>query len=193
MKLPPLLYVSNRRLMGNGPELIDTLKAALWDLPPQSILVYVREPDLEGMALTELCRAFLPVVRDASQRIVVRERIDVARFVGADGVHLPEHSFTPAEVRSLWPAAWIGKTVHSVQAAKAVTDVDYAILSPIFPTESHPNATPLGLDALREACSGPVPIYALGGIDGSNAESVFAAGANGVAMMRHAWRKHSPV
>lgn len=192
MQLPPLMYITNRRLMGNGPELVETFRGALWELPPQSILVYVREPDLEGLALTELCRALIPVVRDASQRLVVRERIDVARYVGADGVHLPEQSFTPGEARLLWPGAWLGRSVHSTDAVLSVTDVDYVLLSPIFTTPTHPDQAPLGLDAVRNAASAKVPVYALGGIEPANAQSVFEAGATGVAMMRHAWRQHAP-
>jgi len=188
-KLPPLMYVTNRRLMGNGPELVDTLRSALWSLPPGSIMVYVREPDLEGLALVELCRAFIPVVRDSSQRIVVRDRIDVARFVGADGVQLPEESFTVSEARKLWPGGLVGVSLHDPSAIPADIDADFATLSPIFATETHPEAIPLGLDALRSAVvSTRCPLYALGGIDDSNAQATFATGVYGIAMMRTAWR-----
>lgn len=191
-KLPALMYVTSRRLMGTGPEIVDTLAEALWSLPPESVLVYVREPDLDGLALTELLRAFMPIVHAASQRIVVRERVDVARFVGADGVHLPENSFTTEEVRRLWPSAILGRSLHDLGALSHAGDVDYATLSPVFETDSHPGAPPLGLDVLSRAAHSPVPLYALGGIDEANAASVFATGVYGVAMMRAAWRRVSP-
>lgn len=190
--LPRLMYVTSRRLMGNGPELVDTLASALWALPPESVLVYVREPDLEGLALTELLRAFMPIVHASSQRLVVRERVDIARFVGADGVHLPENSFTTEEVRQLWPSAILGRSLHDVSQLANAGDVDYATLSPIFETDSHPNTPPLGVAALTEAAKSTVPLYALGGIDETNAEEVFKTGVYGVAMMRAAWRRVAP-
>ncbi len=191
--LPPLMYVTHRRLMGNGPELVDTLRAALWQLPPESIMVYVREPDLEGLALVELCRAFVPIVRESSQRIVVRERVDVARYVGADGVQLPEDSFSVAEVRRLWPGALCGVSLHDPERLGGETEADFATLSPIHPSETHPTTAPLGLEALRRAVErSRIPIYALGGIDADNAEATFATGVHGVAMMRAAWRPVAP-
>jgi thiamine-phosphate pyrophosphorylase len=191
--LPPLMYVTSRRLMGTGPEIVDTLAEALWSLPPESVLVYVREPDLDGLALTELVRAFMPVVHAASQRLVLRERVDIGRFVGADGVHLPENSFTPAEVRRIWPSAILGRSLHDLSSIATAGDVDYATLSPIFETDSHPETQPLGLSALQHAAAINVPLYALGGIDEANAQRVLETGVHGVAMMRAAWRKVAPV
>jgi thiamine-phosphate diphosphorylase len=187
------MYVTQRRLMGEGPEIIDTLAHALWAFPPQSILVYVREPDLEGLALTELVRAFMPVVHASSQRLVVRERVEIGRFVGADGVHLPEKSLTAHQVRQLWPGAIVGRSLHDLSALAETTDVDYITLSPVFETDSHPNTPPLGLDAIVQAAKSTTPVYALGGIDESNAERVFATGVHGIAMMRAAWRKSAPI
>ncbi|MCC6807978.1 MAG: thiamine phosphate synthase [Deltaproteobacteria bacterium] len=191
--LPPLMYVTSRRLMGTGPEIVDTLAEALWSLPPESVLVYVREPDLDGLALTELVRAFMPVVHAASQRLVLRERVDIGKFVGADGVHLPENSFRPDEVRQLWPSAILGRSLHDVAMLASPGDVDYVTLSPLFETDSHPGTPPLGMAALEEARKSKVPLYALGGIDEANATSVLATGVHGVAMMRAAWRRVAPL
>jgi thiamine-phosphate pyrophosphorylase len=153
----------------------------------------VREPDLDGLALTELVRAFMPVVHAASQRLVLRERVDIGRFVGADGVHLPENSFRPDEVRQIWPSAILGRSLHSLEALSDVGDVDYVTLSPVFETDSHPDTKPLGLDAVAQASKSKVPLYALGGIDEQNARQVLQTGVHGVAMMRAAWRKVAPV
>jgi Thiamine monophosphate synthase len=62
---------------------------------------------------------------------------------------------------------------------------DYAFLSPIFSTATHPEAIALGLDALAQACrSVQIPVIALGGIDFGNAEACLAAGAAGWAGIR---------
>jgi thiamine-phosphate pyrophosphorylase len=63
---------------------------------------------------------------------------------------------------------------------------DMALLSPIFPTESHPQARPLGLEALAAAAqtAGKMPVFALGGVNAANAASCIEAGAAGVAGIR---------
>ena len=189
MMLPPLMYITNHKLMGEGPEILDALRAAVWSLPPRSVLVHIRERDLEGRALTELCRAMLPIIRDASQLVVVNDRLDVARYVGADGVHLPREGLPARTARGLWPSAIIGRACHSADELVAEADIDYVTLSPIFETPSKPGVVAQGLGSVARAAQAQTPFYALGGIDASNAASVFAAGAPGVAMMRAAWRR----
>jgi thiamine-phosphate pyrophosphorylase len=187
--LPRLMYVTNRKLMGeDGPELVEALRRAVWALPPFSILVHIREADLPGRALVELCRAYLPVIRDASQQVVVGDRLDVARFVGADGVHLPSQGLEIIEARRQWPGAIVGRSCHAVSELEAAADADYAVLSPIFPTPSKKDRPGLGLAALEEAGHSGVPVYALGGLDAKNAAQAFGAGAYGVAVMRAAWQ-----
>lgn len=59
-----------------------------------------------------------------------------------------------------------GYSAHSLSELIRYQDVfDYFFLSPIFPTESHPEVTPLGLSLLQEAVRiSSKPIFALGGI-----------------------------
>jgi thiamine-phosphate pyrophosphorylase len=52
----------------------------------------------------------------------------------------------------------------------------------VFATRSKPGASPMGLARFVElAAHSPAPAIALGGVDRTNAESCFAAGAAGVA------------
>lgn len=65
---------------------------------------------------------------------------------------------------------------------------DWAVLSPIWPTASKPQAQPLGVDSLQRACAAhPSRIVALGGIDAVTAPLALVAGAAAVAALR-AWR-----
>ena len=61
---------------------------------------------------------------------------------------------------------------------------DAALVSPIFETPA--KGAPRGLDAIREAraLAPDLFLYALGGVDESNARSCIDAGANGVAVIR---------
>jgi thiamine-phosphate pyrophosphorylase len=80
-----------------------------------------------------------------------------------------------------------GKACHGVADVKtaAANGFSYALLSPIYATETHPEASPLGLLALREACKAVrIPVFALGGIGPDNLANCLHAGAHGVAAIR---------
>ncbi|WP_172670463.1 thiamine phosphate synthase, partial [Chromobacterium subtsugae] len=68
--------------------------------------------------------------------------------------------------------------------------LDYALLSPVAPTASHPDAALLGWDGFAACLAGgvPVPVYALGGLTAEDLPPAREHGAHGVALMRGAWR-----
>jgi thiamine-phosphate pyrophosphorylase len=120
------------------------------------------------------------------QRLVLLIAIDaaLAAAVGADGVHLPEALAGQATIvrrRSDW---LVTVAAHSLAALReaARAGADAALLSPVFPTASHPEARPLGphyfATLVRRA---GLPVYALGGVDETNAPLLLASGAAGIA------------
>jgi 8-oxo-dGTP diphosphatase len=65
---------------------------------------------------------------------------------------------------------------------------DFATLSPLAVTASHPNASPLGwaqFHAMVEAAA--LPVYALGGVSPAQLTQVQQAGGQGVAGIRAFW------
>ncbi len=90
-------------------------------------------------------------------------------------------------------AAALPKPSLSCQSCHSLADLHQAVrhgrnfvfLSPVFPTRSHPDAHPLGLDTFSQLCQqSPLPIIALGGITWDNIHQVEAAGAAGIAGIR---------
>ncbi|MBN2679377.1 Nudix family hydrolase [Acidithiobacillus montserratensis] len=73
-----------------------------------------------------------------------------------------------------------GEGVH--QAARA--GARYALLSPLFPTASHPDTPALGADAFAELVeSAAIPLIALGGLSAERIPAAMATGASGVAVL----------
>jgi 8-oxo-dGTP diphosphatase len=67
--------------------------------------------------------------------------------------------------------------------------VDFCVLSPVLPTRSHPDATPLGwhvFQGLVEKVN--IPVFALGGMTLEQEEKTISAGAQGVAGIRGLWK-----
>jgi thiamine-phosphate pyrophosphorylase len=150
--------------------------------------VQVREKDLPGRRLAALVEDLLALPGKASSRLLVNDRLDVARASGADGLHLPADSLPVAAVRGWVGPSWmVGASCHNaLEVERAAADgADYALLGPVFATPSKPGAQPLGLQRLAEICGRvSIPVFALGGVDLGNAGDCVAAGARGVAGIR---------
>jgi len=67
--------------------------------------------------------------------------------------------------------------------------VDFCVLSPVLPTRSHPDATPLGWTVFKDLVKKVnVPVYALGGMSPEQEAKALESGAQGVAGIRGLWR-----
>jgi thiamine-phosphate pyrophosphorylase len=77
-----------------------------------------------------------------------------------------------------------GKSCHSLKSIKEAEQcgIDYVFFSPIFETQTHPEAKGIGLSMLRSACeSTQMRVFALGGINENNYRQCLDVGASGVA------------
>ena len=108
----------------------------------------------------------------------------LAAAIGAAGVHLPEgiaHALADPGLR-LWlrRGHLLSIACHSPRALRraAVLGADAAVLSPVFPTRSHPGAQCLGnLRFALWARHAALPVIALGGVNRRTARALrFAAG-----------------
>ena len=89
--------------------------------------------------------------------------------------------------RVLVPGCGAGHDVRELAAAAAL-GCDYALMSPVLPTASHPGAATLGFNGLSALTAHTsLPVYALGGLTTGHLAEAQAAGAQGVALMRAAW------
>jgi thiamine-phosphate pyrophosphorylase len=181
----PFLYpVVDAALLGERP--VGLSVAAL--VAGGARIVQLRAKGLSDGRLLELAAEALAVTRGAGALLVVNDRPDVARILGADGVHLGQEDLAPHDVRALLaPGSIVGLSTHSLeQLARAEAEpVDYVAIGPVFPTrtKSHPDPV-VGLEMVRRARERTRrPLVAIGGITSENARSVVEAGADGVAVI----------
>ncbi len=101
----------------------------------------------------------------------------------ADGIHLPASHLARIDAR---PAATlVGASCHDAGELRraAAIGCDFAVLSPVKPTPSHPDAAPLGWARFRElAAEVLLPVYALGGMTIADRVSAETHLAQGVAL-----------
>ena len=184
-----LIVVTDRRLV-DGDELVDRLRAVVGAVPRGSVLVQVREKDLDGGPLIEMVRA----IQGVGAAVWVNDRVDVALAAAAEGVHLPERGMAVADVRAIAPGLAIGCSRHGAEAVRE--RVDLVQLGPIWPTPSKAGVIePLGeaVLAVRAEMDPDVRLVAVGGVDGpARARAAARAGADAVAVIRAIWTASDP-
>ena len=182
MMLPPLLVLTDRT-QARRP-LPDVVRAAV---DGGARVVVVREKDLPRRERARLVDTLRPLLADVGGRLLVAS--DPA--IEADGVHLAADDPLPAPRPGI-----LGRSCHDASGlAAATTDgLDEVTLSPVAPTPSKPGYGPtLGYEGVRRLCATtPIPVYALGGVDVTNAARWRAAGAAGVAVMGSVMRSARP-
>jgi thiamine-phosphate pyrophosphorylase len=179
--VPRLCYMTDGARGTGGRKLAEVIRAAARGGVE---LVVLRERALSDTGWCELALELEPE-RRAGLRLVASRRLDLARALGLDGVHLAADAVPVAEARAwLGPTALIGYSAHDgAEAGRArAAGADYATLSPIYPTESKPGAQARGTAWLaRAAAEAALPILALGGVTAARAAEALRAGAHGVA------------
>lgn len=122
-------------------------------------------------------------------RILINDRVDIAMAVKAGGVHLGQDDMPPGKARALLgDAAIIGFSTHTIDQVKAAAalPIDYIAFGPVFDTttKADPDAT-VGIEGLKRArdAAGDRQFVAIGGIDRTNINEVFAAGVDSVAII----------
>jgi len=142
----------------------------------------------ETRKLYEMAAVLCPLVQKGGGTFIVNDRVDVAKAIGADGVHLGQEDLPLADARAiLGPGKLIGISTHNLtQATEAEAGgADYIGYGPVFPTATKENPDPaVGVDGLRQVRARVrVPVVAIGGITAKNAADVRAAGADCVAVI----------
>jgi thiamine-phosphate pyrophosphorylase len=145
-----------------------------------------RLPAGEFLALSKRIRAALP----PAVRLIINDRVDVARLAGAAGAHLGQDDLPAAEAFNLLPhGSVVGFSTHSLQQLQQAVAAEplpsYIAIGPIFTTQTKENPEAvIGVEAIRRARQiYRGPLVAIGGITGENCELVWQAGADSVAVI----------
>ena len=169
-----------------------TLLAGLGALPAGALL-RLRLPSLGETAYADLAATLLPGVRAAGLRLLLDRDPALVAALGADGWHADGRNLRRLDGRpSGLPLAVA--SVHDagdLERARAL-GFDAAVLAPVMPTASHPDAPTLGWDGFRESRGeSPLPVYALGGLWPADLDVARAHHAQGVAGIRAYWSSGS--
>jgi thiamine-phosphate pyrophosphorylase len=145
-------------------------------------IVQLREKELADRELLGVLQEARAITHRLGVPLVVNDRPDLALLSGADYVHLGQDDLPVAQARRF--GIGLGQSTHAPAQVDA-TEADYIGVGPVFSTPTKAGRPPVGLELVRYASArAPVPWFAIGGIDSSNAADVVAAGATRLAVVR---------
>jgi 8-oxo-dGTP diphosphatase len=152
-------------------------------------LLQLRESALPEMQRESFAAAAVARCQQQGARVLVNGDAQLARAIGADGLHLPARQLMALTQRPAFPL--VGASCHErrelEQAARL--GLDFAVLGPVKATATHPGAAGMGWEGFSRLAAGlPLPVYAIGGLGADDLPAAQAAGAQGIAAIRTAWR-----
>ncbi len=188
LALPTFYAITDAGRMGVDAQLA-VLKDALRD---GLKLVQLREPNLDKSNREVYAHAVVKLCREYGARLLINSDEDLARLVGADGIHMPARQLMEYRVRPEFSlvAASCHNRAELMRAAEL--KLDFAVLGAVNSTESHRDRLPLGWNEFSKLVElSGMPVFALGGMSRADLETAWQAGAHGVAAIRDAWRYSS--
>jgi thiamine-phosphate pyrophosphorylase len=159
-------------------------------------LIQYRDKLATPRRLFETCSKLAARLRGRA-RFIVNDRADVAVLCDAGGVHVGQEDLSAEDARAICGGGrWVGVSTHSLEQLRAAleTSADYIAVGPVFATATKKNPDPVvGLEfVVRARAMTQKPIVAIGGITAENAESVYRAGADSIAVIRDLMASGNP-
>ncbi|HYE46844.1 MAG TPA: thiamine phosphate synthase [Caulobacter sp.] len=146
-------------------------------LTPEAAVIYrafgAHDAVDTGRRLADVCRA-------RGLTLLAGADPDLARAIGAQGVHLPERLVSHLPTLRAAHPHWILTAAAHGEVGESPADA--VLVSPVFPSNSPSAGAPLGVEAFTRIVEGAsVPVYALGGVTAETAALLADSGAAGLA------------
>lgn len=185
-------------LVGGLPTLGDLTWIVGEALAGGADIIELREKNLADRELLSRAREVRILTAQAKARFILNDRPDLARLVGADGVHVGQDDLSIRDTRRIvGPNLLIGVSTHNRAQLDAaiLSGAGYLGVGPVFPSATKEFSEPelAGLAIVQAAAETTnIPWFAIGGITEENVERVLAAGATRIAVSAAVVRAERP-
>ncbi|MFZ2451540.1 MAG: Nudix family hydrolase [Methylovulum miyakonense] len=158
-----------QRILANGVKLV---QVRLKNLPRHTVLQFLEQA--------------YPLCQKQGVCLLANSGLGLSDHPAFQGIHLTSRDLMALRQR---PGAvrWLAASCHNpeeLRHAQAI-GVDFAVLAPVLPTLTHPQAQTLGWEKFSDwVVEANLPVYALGGMTRLSLEAARNAGAQGIASIR---------
>lgn len=144
----------------------------------------------QGADYVQSAESILPMVKASGAQLLLNTELDQWRLLPEVGLHFSSQRAAQFTQRPVAESVMLSVSVHTVaqlQQAQAI-GADCVLLSPVLPTQTHPDMPALGWQQASEwARQATIPVYALGGVSLNHLAQAKASGFQGIAAIRAFW------
>src|SRR5882762_5334755 len=151
--------------------------------------IQLRAKELDDSQALQIVSDALEVTKGTPAKLVVNDYWRAAIVAGAKHLHLGQEDLADADLKAIREAGLtLGLSTHDDEELETALRAkpDYIALGPIFPTTlKSMRFAPQGLAKITEWKKriGSLPLVAIGGIKLEQAQEIFAAGADSIAVV----------
>ena len=184
LNLPPLYAISQAGKYG-GTEFMVRLEVALAN---GLRLIQVREHAMAPAQRVQFTRRVAELAYRYRAQVLVNGDETLARKAGVCGVHSSSAQLKRLTSRP-HTRLWAVSCHNATELARAAElGADFAVLSQVLPTASHPGEPGMGWMRFAElARKATLPVYALGGMQPEHLDTARHHGAHGIALASGIW------
>jgi len=192
IKLPPLYLISPGPAADRLNEFISGIEESI---VAGARLLQLRCHEEFYKIHPEVIQKILTICNAHNAMLLVNAIPTTAASLNVHGVHLNSVRLLQLNERPLDCNFRISASCHNkIELSHAERiGVDFAVLSPVQFTSSHPDAIPMGWKKFKEIVDNAnIPVYALGGMLPIHMDTAWECGAHGIAMLSGIWSSGNP-
>lgn len=185
-----ILYAVTDRHWLNGRRLADDVRASL---DGGATFIQLREKNLDHEEFLKEAAEIKKLCREYKVPFVINDDVDIAKEIGADGVHVGQSDTEARDARArLGKDKIIGVSAQTVEQALLAErqGADYLGVGAVFPTSSKDDAEEVSFETLSDICKAvKIPVIAIGGITEQNLFKLGGSGICGIAVISAIYAK----
>ncbi|NIP39220.1 MAG: thiamine phosphate synthase [Candidatus Dadabacteria bacterium] len=193
-KLKGLYVITDKKLI-ERPKFVQTVEKAL---AGGANVLQLREKETPYDEIVYLGRELLRITTKYSVPLIINDKPELAKEIGADGVHLGQRDTNIEQARrivgedKIIGVSCYGEIDRGLEAEAG--GADYLAFGTPYDTLTKPGRKPTAFSTLIEAKAkiSNIPIFAIGGITKENAQDVLGTGVDGIAVITSVFGSSDP-
>lgn len=159
--------------------------------------VQLRHKTLGDAEFLSLAYVLKGLLSELGTKLIINDRVDLAREVGAAGLHIGQSDGNPENIHTrIGPDMILGLSIETEAQVAHIPEgcVDYLGVGPVRATTTKPDhAPPIGFEGLaRIVRATDLPVMAIGGLNFSDIPDLQAAGCQSLAVVSAISRDADP-
>lgn len=188
------LYVITDKKLIKRNSFVETIEMAI---KGGARIVQLREKETPDDVVVNLGKAIINVTKRYGVPLIINDSPELAKEIGADGVHLGGEDASIEQSRTLLGSeAIIGVSCYN-QIERGINAVrsgaDYVAFGTPYNTPTKPDREPTSIEILNQAVKLiNIPIFAIGGITKDNVKPILKTGVDGIAVITSVFGSSNP-